>query len=306
MFNVRGTPIAVAVALAISPFAVQADGGFYGSVRIGVQYVDDGTDDDAELNLRNWASRLGYAGETDLDNGMSAFGKLEFGVDTTSADNGNGALGTRHAYIGLKGEFGSVLVGQTYHTWYNTIIGPVDQPWWGSCNGCISYTGRSSDGITYAGSMGGIGIGATAYLIPTDGANNSDELDGFEVGLTYDAGITNIGVGIQDIEGTESVLGVAVNGSVGEIGYAANVTMQDGANGAEDATGYDIFLSYGNLYLDAGSIDRGDTSTGFTLGYTYPIGRATTSWFEVQSTNTGADGAEDVLTARAALKYDWK
>lgn len=305
MFKVRGTPIAVAVALALSPIAVQADGGFYGSVRIGVQYQDDGVND-AELNLRNWASRLGYAGETDLDNGLAAFGKLEFAVDTRSGNNGNGALGTRHAYIGVKGGFGSILVGQTYHTWYNTVIGPVDQPWWGSCNGCVSYTGRTSDGITYSGSMGTIGIGVTAYMIPSDGANNTDDLDGYEVGLTYDAGIANIGLAMQEFEGSEAVMGIAANGSFGTIGYAANVTMQGGADGAEDTTGMDLYLSYGNVYLDIGSIDQVDTSTGFTLGYTYPIGKATTSWFEVQSQNTGADGAEDVVTARAALKYDWK
>ncbi len=305
MFKVRGTPIAVAVALILSPFAVQADGGFYGSVRIGLQF-EDGGDADADLNLQNWASRLGYSGETALDNGLSAFGKLEFGVDTRSSDNTDGALSTRQAYIGVKGDFGSVLVGQTYHTWYNTVIGVVDQPWWGSCNGCIAYTGRSEDGITYAGSFGMVGVGVTAYLNPTDGPDNSDELDGFELGVTYDAGIVNVGVGLQDLKGSKAVLGVAVNGSAGPIGYAANITAQGGNAGEQDATGFDVFLSYGNAYLDIGTIDQADTSVGLTLGYTYVIGKATTSWFELSSSDSGTDGADTVTIARAALKYDWK
>ena len=265
------------------------------------------------MSLRNYASRLGFSGETDLASGLTAFGTIEFGVDTRSGSNNDGALSTRHAFIGLKGAFGSLTVGQTYHTWYNTVIGPVDQPWWDSCNGCISYTGRSSDGLSYAGEFGLLSVGATAYLNPTDTdgngvvQGNDDELDGFEVGVTYDAGITNIGVAIQDIEGTETVLGVAVNGNYGSIGYAANVTMQDAPEeGGDDATGMDLYLSYGNMYLDVGTVDRGDTSTGITLGYTHSLGRATTSWFEVNNFDSGVDGDEAQLTLRAALKYDWK
>lgn len=306
MFKVRCTPIAVAILLATSPFSVQAESGLYGSVRIGIEYIDARGNTDADLSLRSYASRLGFAGETDLDNGLTAFGKLEFGVDTRSGDNDDGALGTRHAYIGLKGDFGKITVGQTYHTWYNTVIAPVDQPWWGACNGCISYTERSSDGLSYAADFGTLSVGATAYLIPTDGANNTDKLDGFEVGVSFDAGITNVGIAIQDIEGSEAVLGVAVNGNYGDIGYAANVTMQDAANvGDEDGTGIDVYLSYGDYYLDVGQIDRGDTSTGLTLGYTRSIGRATTSWFELGSFDSGAAGADTVMGLRAALKYDW-
>ncbi|MDB4222172.1 porin [Granulosicoccus sp.] len=306
MLKVRGTQVAVAVALAISSFVVQADGGFYGSIRIGAQYSDPGGDADAEIVLRSWASRMGFSGSTDLDNGLNAFGKYEFGVDVRSGGNGNGALSTRHAYVGLKGGFGTITLGQTYHTWYNTVIGPVDQPWWGACNGCIAYTGRSSDGVSYAGTFGNIGVGATAYLAPTDGADEAEDLDGLEVGVTFDAAGLKIGLGMQDLEGSETVVGASVTGSAGAIGYAANVTSQGGANGADDSTGVDVFLSYGNAYIDVGVIDSGDQSTGFTLGYTKSIGNATTSWFELSSFDSGVDGADASMTARAALKYDWQ
>jgi predicted porin len=224
MLTVRGTQIAVAVALAVSSFAVQADGGFYGSIRIGAMFSDPGGDADSEIVLRSWASRMGFSGNTDLDNGLNAFGKYEFGVDVRSGDNGNGALSTRHAYVGLTCDFGTVTLGQTYHTWYNTVIGPVDQPWWASCNGCLAITGPSSDGVSYAGTFGNIGVGATAYLAPTAGADEAEDLDGLEVGVTFDAAGLKIGVGMQDLEGSETVVGASVSGSAGAIGYAANVT----------------------------------------------------------------------------------
>lgn len=306
MYKVRGTPIAIAIALAISPLTAQAESSLYGSVRIGLGYTDPGGDADADLSLRNYASRLGFSGETDLDSGITAFGKLEFGVDIGSDDNGNGALSTRHAYIGVKGRFGRVTAGQTYHTWYNTVIAPVDQPWWGACNGCLGTRGRSADGLSYLGAFGSLTVGATAYLIPTDGADNTDELDGFEVGVTYDAGFTNIGLAMQDLEGQEAYVGVAVNGTYGDIGYAANFTTQGGADGAEDATGMDLFLSYGSMYLDVGSIDQEDTSTGFTLGYTRRVGKATTTWFELMRIDSGVEGEDTRSILRAALKYDWK
>ena len=307
MLKIRGTQIAVAVALAISSFAVQADGGFYGSIRIGAQYSDPGGDADAEIVLRSWASRMGFAGNTDLDNGLNAFGKYEFGVDVRSGNNGDGALNTRHAYVGLQGGFGSITLGHTYHTWYNTVIGPVDQPWWDSCNGCIAYTGRSSDGVSYAGTFGSIGFGATAYLAPTAGADEAEDLDGLEVGVTLDAAGLKIGVGMQDLVGSEPVIGASVSGSAGAIGYAANVTSQKAANaGTEDATGADVFLSYGNAYIDVGVIDRAVQSTGVTIGYTKSLGEATISWFELSAQDSGVDGADTNMTARAALKYDWK
>jgi predicted porin len=306
MLKVHGTQIAVAVALAVSSFAVQAESGFYGSIRIGTMYSDPGGNADAELTLRSWASRMGFQGNTDLANGLNAFGKYEFGVDTRSGDNGNGALSTRHAYVGLQGDFGKVTLGQTYHTWYNTVIGPVDQPWWGSCNGCVGSNGRNDDGLSYAGTFGKIGVGATAYLSPTEGAAEAEDLDGMEVGVTFDAAGLKIGVGLQDLEGSETVIGVAVSGSTDTIGYAANLTSQGGANGADDSTGVDVYLSYNNVYLDFGVIDSGDQSTGFTLGYTKSIGEATTAWFELSSFDSGAAGADASMALRAALKYDWK
>lgn len=312
------TAVAVSTALMLSGPAVaqEADGTnvtLKGSVRIGLEYSDPGgvdeftgEDVDATLTLVNWASRLNFQADTDIGSGMKAFGRYEFGVDVGRSENADGALSTRHAYVGLKGDFGQVLAGQTYHTFYNNVIAPVDQPWWGSCNGCLGAVGRLEDGITYSGSSGTVSGGATLYL-----ANGGEDiLDGFELGATFDAGVVKVGVGVQDFSSPDidpdPTIGVTLSGTAGAVTLAGAVTSQGGGDeGGEDATGVDIYAAYGKTYIDVGMIDQGNSPFGVTLGYTQPIGTNTLAWFELQATDPDTD-ADTAVTLRAALKYDWE
>lgn len=306
------TPVAIATSIALlAPFAAQAqdaktESKFYGSIRIGLEHSDPGDDADAQTIVKNWASRMGFQGSTDMGNGLTGFGKYEWGVDTASGDNGNGALSTRKAYVGVEGGFGKILLGQDYHTWYNNIIGPVDQPWWGSCNGCLAYTGRTGQAITYSNDFGVASGGATVYM--ADGGE--DSLDGYEIAATFAAGPVKIGVGMQDLDDPvadpEPTIGIIVSGDAGPVGYALNVTSQKAIDdNAEDATGVDLYAAFGNVYIDIGQIDQGDTTPfGVTLGYTHSVGPQTTMWFEVQSVDAD-DGSDNDNTLRAALKYDW-
>lgn len=310
--NTKLTPVALAVAFTLAaPLTAQADGhagsGFYGSARVGVEYSDPGGATDAQLNVRSWASRFGFAGETEMANGLTGFGKYEFGVNTS------GSPSVRHAHVGLKGDFGKVTLGQAYHTWYNNVIAPIDQPWWGSCNGCLSYTGRTT-ALTYQGNFGagsgGISLIASNDFPQRDGTGDEDVLDGFEIGATFPLGGVSLGLGMQDLNnGSEATVGVAVKGSAGTIGYALSVSSQGGSTsaGTIDTTGIQLFTSFGNAYLDIGTrMNDAADSLGFTLGYTKGIGENTTSWYELQSSDSGIDGADASLTVRAALKHDWK
>lgn len=307
--NTKLTPVALAVAMTLAaPLTAQAEGGnFYGSVRVGVEYYDAGGDSDATLDLRSWASRFGFQGETEMANGLTGFGKYEFAVGLPDfVADGGADIGTRHAYVGIKGDFGQFTLGQTYHTWYNTVIGPVDQPWWFSCNGCLGSTGRT-DALTYQGNFGAGTGGLSLYMTGDDAEGN--ELDGYEIGATFPVGGMSLGLGLQDIDnGSEAVLGLALSGSSGSIGWAFNVTSQAAPSnsGADDALGIDLYASLGNTYIDIGSVSADDNSLGFTLGYTKSIGENTLSWFEINSSDSGADGADTSITIAAALKHDWK
>ena len=198
----KTTAIALAVAGTVAaPVAVQAGADeIYASARVGLVNTDTGGI--SEMRVRSLASRFGMKGETDLGNGMSGFGKYEWDVDM----EGGASPTLRHRIVGLKGDFGSVTLGQTYHTFYNHVVGPLDLPWWGSGYQMISYTGRTGDAISYAGSAGSISYGLTGYFSP----GGEEGLDGTEVGATFGIGDMNLGIAIQDLEvNADAATGIA-------------------------------------------------------------------------------------------------
>ena len=150
--NFKKTALLLAMAgITAAPMAAQAD--IYASARIGLinQDVDGGAN---TMDIKGIGSRFGAKSETDLGNGMTGFGKYEWSVNVD--DSSAPALGLRHGIVGLKGDFGSVTLGRTYHTFYNFVVGPTDNPWWGSGYAMVGYVGRTSNAITYAGGAGDV------------------------------------------------------------------------------------------------------------------------------------------------------
>lgn len=94
----------------------------YGSIRVGVDSIDAGTEDDG-ANGRDFLSRIGVKASVDLGNGLTGFGQVEYGirqdnlVDLTS----NEAPTLRLANIGLQGSFGKVVFG-TQNLLFHTAV----------------------------------------------------------------------------------------------------------------------------------------------------------------------------------------
>ncbi len=99
-------PLALALAF---PVAAVADVTVYGRAHVSLDYLDDGADY-GELNVSSNSSRLGFRGNTELSNGMTAVFQVEQQVDF-NRNNGE-TLTTRDTFVGLRGDFGMVRVGQ--------------------------------------------------------------------------------------------------------------------------------------------------------------------------------------------------
>jgi predicted porin len=290
----KTTAIAMAVAGTVAaPMAAQAD--IYASARIGIENIDNGGVSD--LDVHSFASRFGAKGETDLGNGMTGFGRYEWDVDIENGDS----IKLRHRYVGVKGDFGSVTIGQAYHTFYNFLVGPVDNPWWGSGYAMVSYTGRTDKAITYAGGSGNIGFGVTTYF-----AREADEdaPDGYEVAGSFGIGDMTLAVGVQHFEVIDNdVTGVTLSG----IG-AGPVTFGVAYQQDDDDDSLTVEALFGNAYahLESFNDDSADNNPmALTLGYTQSLGRNTTMWYEVVSGDADSGNSDDDLTAvRAVLKYD--
>jgi predicted porin len=81
----------------------------YGVLNMSVDYVDQDVPNVAKsTNVTSTASRIGFKGAEDLGGGMAAIWQIESGFN---ADEQSGTLASRNTYVGLKGDFGTVLMG---------------------------------------------------------------------------------------------------------------------------------------------------------------------------------------------------
>jgi predicted porin len=311
--NFKKTTLALAMAgIVAAPMIAQAESGFYGSIRQGiVSSSNDAPGSDTSLSIANRGSRLGFAGETDLGNGMTGFGKYEYGVNTSGTAD---TVTRRKAYVGIKGDFGSVRLGQDYHTYYNHVNGAVDIANW---NSGFHSIGRTNQAITYAGEFGPVSLGVTAYARSDDNpavAGGGDTgLDGTELGASFNAGPVKIGLGLKGESNktgpdAEDKVGITVSGNAGPVYLAVSLQMQDKV---KDTT--EISASFGQGYLIYGVEDlegnnaEGDGPTNLTLGYSLPVGPQTNAWFEytTRDADTTVASAADTSSIEAILKYNW-
>jgi len=90
------------------------DGELYGKIFLTLESQDvdlpgTGSDRD-EWELMTNASRFGVQGKSKLSDSLSAIYKIEWEVDPTGDDNRD--LKARNRYVGLTGNFGTVIAGQ--------------------------------------------------------------------------------------------------------------------------------------------------------------------------------------------------
>lgn len=309
--KIKTSAIALAVAGTIAaPIAVQADGSVYASARIGIENVDTGGQSD--LDVRSHSSRFGAKGETDLGNGMTGYGHYEWDVD--EAD-----FGIRHRYAGLKGGFGDVFIGHTYHTFYNHVVGPADPSYFRGGT-MLDYNGRRDEFITYAG-----GAGAATYGVSLRMTSEAEEdaVDEVEIGVSFGIGDMTLGLGLHNTaadadDGTgfligndsdEDVVGVMLSGiGIGDGSLAVGFQSQD------DDTSFVFSFTMGGLYaiFEALSIDEdtqgsgADTDpTAVTVGYEQTLGRQTKMVYEAHSTDADSGDSDDDTTAlEVVLRYD--
>ena len=325
----KTTAIALAVAGTVAaPVAVQAGADeIYASARIGLEYLDN--DNTADLNIRSVSSRFGARGETDLGNGLTGFGRYEWGVDFNNDDSddlsGDGSISLRHRYVGLKGDFGSALVGQTYHTFYNFVVGPGDIPWVGSGINQVAYVGRTDNGLTYAGSSDAFAFGVTLYAV-----RDTDEeiINVYEGGASYTFGndmtLAFAGQGTAGDQGNnegvligngndKAVFGTYLSGvMLGDSSWGVGAQLQDDDYSLLLDAGFNNF--YGHIeyeYIDSGSpgnthSDNDDQEPiAFTVGYNQPLGRKTQMYYEAVYNDADTGNSDDDSTAvYAVLKYD--
>jgi predicted porin len=165
-------PLAVAAVCVSVP--VFAELGVYGKINVSVQSASEG--DDSTIQISSNASHLGFKGTYELDNGLEAFYKIEFETFVDDGDKDGKTVTQRYIYGGVKGSFGSVMIGrfdaplktaQNKVDLFDNLKGDIKNVISGndnSLNNAISYKTNAMNGI-----VGNVAVSSRE----TDGADNA-------------------------------------------------------------------------------------------------------------------------------------
>lgn len=168
----------------------------YGAIAYDVQYSHNGTTYSSTKNnyknqwdLNRNAMRIGVKGEEDLNNGLTAFYNLLVNVGQT-----DGASSTREAYVGLKGDFGTLTLGKQ-NSLYKIMTNGNDifeNAFFDDSMHYEALTGgsRPAKVISYVSpSMGGLTLAAAGILDgahEVNGNGTSNNFNAAQLGAKYE------------------------------------------------------------------------------------------------------------------------
>lgn len=169
-YTMRLVAVAASGVLCSSTAWAQSQVTVYGIIDTGVEYVTNANAAGNSVmrvtsNTGTVPSRIGFKGTEDLGGGMQALFVLEngFAPDTGNLGQGNRLFG-RQSYVGLKGAYGTVMVGRLQNmTYIARSNADVMGPQIFSIGSLDPYlpNARSDNAIGYLGSFSNFTLGAT-------------------------------------------------------------------------------------------------------------------------------------------------
>ena len=301
--------IATAVVAATTATAI-ADTELYGRFRAGVVCTDNG---DSNCGLENRSSRFGIKASEQISDGLTAFGKYEFGVDLDKGRVGNADKVTnRLSYVGIKGGFGEVSIGTRWSPMYNYITSPVD-PYQllGGTWADNGYAGafRRTDTVNYKNKFGPASMHVQVQM---DDAVTANDVDEFQIGGQFKAGNFDLGLAYQDTTDVASIIGVHGGTKFGPIGVGLSYYNVDSDTVGSDSDhvlgllsygmggGKSINLSYGVDMPDTGSSDPSTIAAEYEhkLSKNY-------RWFAAIQNQDLDSSADDVLKYGVGMRLEF-
>lgn len=187
----------IALTLAALPVAAMADVTLYGTVKAGVEVSrvkNQGVKTKTATQIADFGSKIGFKGQEDLGNGMKAIWQLE---QKASIAGTNSGWGNRQSFIGLKGGFGTVRVGNL-----NTVLkdsGDNVNAWESGSNtedvlglGTIGRVESREISVRYDSPVFA-GFSGSVQYVPRDNANDVDKYkhtkssrESYHAGLKYE------------------------------------------------------------------------------------------------------------------------
>jgi predicted porin len=350
--NKKLVAAALGLAFAAPVFADSSNVTLYGRVHSAI--VNQSTDGPGaaqaggSMALENYSSRFGIKGQEDLGGGLSAIFAYEFAIDSDANDQtaaggraaGQGGLQDgRHAYIGLKGSYGTFMAGtldggnESVAPLYNQASAILGSPnnnagdltnvgggataaggdpaaeALGDANGFrtpISRVQRTNNSFGYKTSVAGVNIqlrhalgGTNDVQAPGAGIKEND-LRQTEIAADYKIGALTLAAGYADIDRSEAQQTLA-DAVTGEV----DSIFQIGANYNFGAL--TVGALYGQVELNRPTAaGRDDSNSQFALSANYALtGNSGVYGFYADSEEEHIAANAERTQALAAYYYDF-
>ncbi len=294
---------AIATFLATSFAASAADVTVYGKANVSFQSSDEGAGSFTELKSN--ASRFGIKGDLKLENDLTVVYKYEVQIDLTDEANEDN-LKSRNQYVGLKGNFGEILLGRN-DTVLKQAQGKIDlfNDYEGDLKRVWKGENRMSDSLTYKTPMFGQFQFGASYIVEDSPTGQ----DGYSVALTYGDSSLKKGDFYGSIAADKDVKGYNAARIIGHFklaGFKIGVGLhnQEKAATGEDADGYLLNAAYGldktTFKVQYQTLEDNDI---INLGVDYKLGSKTKlfAWYASYDQVAGNDG--DYVAAGIEHKF---
>jgi len=247
--NKRGLVMAITAAMALSAAAAQAGVEIYGKARVSLDYITNNdpnpANKDSTVSLSSNVSRLGFKGDEDLGNGLSALWQIETQVDF---DTGTTFSTPRNTFVGLSGGFGMVTAGRN-ETAYRIVTNRLDP-----------FSDTKADYNAIIGNIGGTRVfdNRTNNLV----SYASPDLSGLKVQISYSLNRTNDDLRVTSSDSKKNLASIGGGYENGPLYVAAGYETLGYNTGRDAANAYKLGASWNfgqgtTLYGVWDSADRG-------------------------------------------------
>jgi predicted porin len=301
--------LAAALLSTLSVSAIAGDVSIYGKANLTVQSSDDG--DGSYTEVKSNASRIGFKGAQVLEHDLEVIFKAEFQIDLDGDSAKGNSITDRNQYLGLKGKFGTVLLGMN-DTVLKQSQGKVDL--FSDLNGDIKTLwkgeNRMSDTITYKSpKFNGLQLGVT-YITEDD----IDAEDGTSIALFYgDKSLKKSKVYAavavdSEVKGYDTTR-LTIQGKLGGFTLGAIAHTQEKVSDGSEVDGFLFSAKYGfdkvtvKAQVQTAEYDGGEDRSGMTVGADYKLAKNTKLFAFYTSFDMDTEADEDHLAVGLEYKF---
>ncbi len=303
------TPILISSMMVLS-FAAQAEGPIDGKVygKINAAYLSTDDAGTTDTYLESHASRFGFKGKTDVDNGMSVVYQLEYEVNPTEKtahkkNNDSTIFKTRNSFIGLGSAVGTFILG-IHDTPFKMAQGKVDlfnDMTYGDIKNLVRGEVRADDVFAYLSpEMYGFSLKAAV----TKYEDGQSKTDATSLSVTY-KGIKNLYLAVavdSEVAGYDATRFTAqyklADLTLGALYNKSESTASGGKSSESTVISADYKIDKFKLKAQYGTGDEkmGKDGKQISFGADYKLGKKSKLYLYHSSLNNDADTIDKRVT----------